>query len=161
MNAGDVIAIRGKGILSDAIADLTGEVSHVGLVTGDGMVTQALSHGIVTISLAQTLADAKAGYCLSDPNLAEEDRGKLVAWALTKIGTPYAFNNLALELLDIIDRTEKWNIFLDSDKEEICSEFVALAYLSIGRDFGVSPRVCTPSQCLNYALSNGWGVESL
>ena len=31
---GDVIAVLGKGLLSEAISKLTGPVSHVGIVTG-------------------------------------------------------------------------------------------------------------------------------
>lgn len=160
MIEGDIIAVVGGGLLSEAIELLAGPISHVGLATAPDQVTQALGHGIVTISLTDTLKGVKAAFCLHDSTLGAADRAKMVAWALKQVGTPYAYADLALEFLDIITRNPNWSIYGDADHAAICSQFVSLAALAVGRDFGVSPRICTPSDCYNYAVAHDWDVTT-
>lgn len=162
IETGDVIAVMGKGLLSKMISKLTGPVSHVGIVTGRNCsvgkcmnynhinVTQALDKGITTITLASTLLNAEHGYCLQRDGISDDDRAKMAKYALSLTGTGYAYTNLFWQAVKQITGKPQWTEYFDSDKDDICSELVALAYLHVGLDFGVSPRDCTPSDCYNY-----------
>ena len=156
---GDVIAIRGKGLLSTLISGVSGIVSHVGIVTATGDnyadidVTQALEK-VSTLSLVQTLAHAKFGYCLHCNDLAYGDRVTIATYALSRLGKAYPYSNLAWQLMKQVTGNPKWTEYLDSDTNEICSELASDAYMKVGRDFGVAPRDCTPSDCFRYAIAS-------
>jgi len=163
---GDVIAILGRGWISGLISSFSGPVSHVGVVTCNGpdydniLVTQAMST-VQTITLADTLANAKYGYCLHNNDLTGEARDKIANYAIGQVGNKYPYSNIFFQMLKQVTGNPKWTEFMDKSKEEICSELVAYSYLEAGLDFGVSPRDCTPSDCFNHALNWGWLIQKL
>src|ERR1017187_4061048 len=166
---GDIIAIRNKGLLPDAIAALTGPISHVGLVTAVGfesrpqniLVTQALGDGIRTLTLAETMATARYGYCLHCNDISAADRAEMVRYALTFVGTKYADANLFWEGVSAITGDEKWSILMADDGKDICSEFVSLDYLHIGMSCGISPRKATPTDWYHYSFNTNWLTQPL
>lgn len=164
---GDVIGLMGRGPISSLIASFTGPISHVGIVSRGGSdygsieVTQALST-VKTLSLAETLAHAKYGYCLHGNNVGQDARNIIVGQALMLVGSKYAYGNLFWQMLKQVTGKDKFTEYMDDDHEVICSELVALCYLKAGLDFGVSPRDCTPTDCLHYALRTaGWLTQPL
>jgi hypothetical protein len=170
---GDVFAELGGSVESWLISKLTGAVSHVGIFSGRTcgdpacydyehiLVTQALAHGITTIALAESVATARYAYCLHAPDISAADRQKMAEYARKMVGTGYAFGNLFWQAVKQITGDPKWTEFMDADGTEICSQFAALDYLTVDRDFGLSPRDCTPTDCLNYALANKWAVQPI
>lgn len=173
ISTGDVIAIKGRGVISNLISKFSGTVSHVGLVTGRSCgieycpdynhinVTQALST-VKTLSLTTTMANAQFGYCLHSNSIPVEARKIMADYALSRLGQAYPYSNLFWQSMKQITGNPKWTEYLDSDREEICSELVAIAYLKAGYDFGVSPRDCTPTNCLDFALKQlDWLVQPL
>jgi len=164
IDIGDAIVVLGDSLLSEAIAKLTGPVSHIGMVSkktcnepgctnpAHWEVTQALSDGIKTLTLAGTMATARYGYCLHDNLFALPDRQKMVAWGLKQIGVPYAFKDLALEAIDAITRTETASIYFDENGADICSQYYSMAAIQVGRSCDVSPRKATPSDWFEYSL---------
>ncbi len=156
---GDVVAIRGQGIISALISASSGMISHVGIVTAIGddyeavQVTQALDC-VKTLSLAETLSHAKFGYCLHSDAIVDLDRAKLVCYALSRLGQTYPYANILWQFMKQVTGNPKWTEYADSDTKEICSELVADSYLQIGLDFGISPRDATPSDLMGYALDH-------
>ena len=158
---GDVMAIRGKGLLSHLICDFTGPVSHVGMVgsvskpTRDGItVIQALTK-VEALSLADSIADAKYAYILHALNLTDTQRAALLKFALGKIGVAYDYADLLWQAFDKTFRTHWFTEHWASRGKEICSEFVAQGYAQIKLNFGVADRDATPSDIYDFALANG------
>ena len=141
-------------------------MSHVGLVTATGpdynhiLVTQALST-VKTLTLNETLANAKFGYCLHNNAISPTDRFIIANYALSRVGQSYPYSNIFWQAMKQLTGNPKWTEYLDSDREEICSELVAISYLKANLDFNVSPRDCTPTNCLDYAIANKWLVQPL
>ncbi len=165
IDIGDAIVVLGDSALSWAISKITGPVSHIGLVTKVVPVvevTQALGDGIKTLTLPETMATARYGYCLHDNLFPLADRQKMVAWGLKQLGTPYAFADLALEAIDALTGSEKASIFFDQDGADICSQYFSLAAIQVGRSCGITPRKATPSDWLHYSLAQtSWSTQPI
>src|ERR1700722_9046412 len=164
---GDIIAIKGNGIVSGLIAHFSrGPISHVGLVTCSGpdydsiLVTQSLDT-IKTITLAETMASSKYGYCLHSNIIDGDSRLKISNYALAQLGHVYPYSNIFWQLIKAITGNAKYTEYLDKPRSvmEICSELVAYSYLEAGLDFTISPQDITPSDIFHYALINNWLVQ--
>jgi hypothetical protein len=168
MGIGDVIAIRGKGVISSLISQFSGIVSHVGLVTTSGFdydtiqVTQALDQ-VRTLSLAKTLSTAKSGYCLHNPNLTAAQRQSIANYALSRVGEKYAYSNILWQAFKQVTNNPKWTEYFDENPKHgvICSELVALGYMQANVPFDVSPNDITPANILDYYLHQHYMVQPL
>lgn len=172
IDTADIIAVRGKGLLSAGIAALTGPISHIGGVTSFScghrgctdfdhvMVTQALST-IKTVSLKETLAACEYGYVLHCKSLTDDQREAIAAWVLKQVGTPYPVSNLFWQAAKQITSNPKFTEYMDRDHEEICSQLWALGYLeAASMDFGESPRDIDPTDVFHYAMGSAdWVVQ--
>lgn len=166
---GDIWAGMGRSIPAWLIGKFTGPVSHLGLFTGPGplvpgplLVTQALGQGIVTLTLEETMADAKYGYCLHCNDISAADRAEMVRYALTFVGTKYATSNLFWEGVSAITGDEKWSILMADDGKDICSQYVSVDYIHIGMSCEISPRKATPTDWFNYSLAQpNWLTQPL
>ena len=163
IQAGDILAIRGKGWLSRQILKATGNtVSHVGLVLAEGAVSgsafviEALSR-VKTDTLSQSIADAEKAYILSPLNLTDEQRQKITDTAAGFSTRSYGYFDIGLQWLDAVFGS-RW--FTDHlgwglNDHPICSYVVAASYASIGLTFGkVQNDSITPADIYKFAVSN-------
>ncbi len=158
---GDVMAIRGSGLLSNLICDMTGPISHVGIVGAAPVpdprrieVIQALTK-VEQVPLADSIANAHYAYILHALTLTDDQRAALVNWAQGKLGTAYDYADLLWQACDKIGRTDWFTQHWASRDKEICSELVAQDYSHIGFNFGVADRTATPVDIYDFALANG------
>jgi len=156
---GDVMAIRGSSLLSNLICDITGPISHVGMVLDvarpvpDAItVIQALAE-IESLTLAESIADARYAYILHALDLSDDERARICASARAKLGVSYDYLDLLWQANDKLFRTDWFTEHLHSPRQEICSEFVAQDYAAIGRTFGVPADDATPVDIFEFALA--------
>jgi hypothetical protein len=168
IDIGDVIAIRGSGLVSNLICDFTGVISHVGMATRKGAsadeieVTQARTT-VETLTLAETIAGARYAYALHALDLSGYERQYLRGEVLNKRGVGYDYLDLLWQAADKTFRTDWFTEQLHSGGQEICSELVGQAYAAIGRNFAVPAADATPSDLFDYALANParWAILPL
>lgn len=169
IDIGDIIALRGKGIIANLISRASGLVSHIGVVTKAPSldyslidVTQAVRGGVITMNLAETLAHAQFGYCLHSKELDTVTRAIIGANAELQIGQGYAYANIFWQAIKSMTGHSKWTEYMSDEQGVVCSELAAYAYLKAGLDFNVPPRDCTPTDILHYAMaSEQWLVQPL
>lgn len=156
---GDIIAIRGKRLLSRLIEDFSGVISHVGMVTRAApdvkwtQVTQALMPTVTTLTLTETLAHAAYAYAIQPLKIPDSDLDAIVAYVKSREGVRYDYRDLAWQAADKVFRTDWFTEHLASDELDICSELVAFAYGTRGYTFDVPRRVASPTQIFDYALA--------
>lgn len=84
---------------------IPGEMKHGAIYVGDGMVVEALGHGVVETDLIDFML-SKDHIKLYTPQFCEPEQGVLAAqWARSQIGTPYDYefqsNNKALYCFEL------------------------------------------------------------
>jgi len=159
VQAGDILAVRGRGWLSEHILAATnGDVSHVGMLVGaePPIVIEALAR-VATRPLEVSIAGAAKAYILHDTSLTPEQRITLVNEATGQTAKDYGYVDLALQLGDALTHTRWFTTNLTHgwlDHFPICSYLVAEAYHSLGLDFGVRDVSTTPQDIFHFAKTH-------
>jgi hypothetical protein len=160
--AGDILAVRGTGWLSDGIAraeyganEPQRSATHVGLfISGspEPIVVEALSR-VRTNPLSVSLAGAQKAFVLHDLTLTDAQRLTIVNKALTFSGKDYGYLDIAAQWLDGTFSTHFWTGAMSGMLKHwpICSYVVGAAYHEIGLDFGVDSASVRPSDILTFA----------
>lgn len=155
IKAGDILAIRGRGWISEGILKATGNtVSHVGLVLDDDpdpIITEAL-YRVITHPLSVALSNCDAAYIITDLQLTDQQRHELVLRASLFSAQTYNYGAIALQLLDAAFSTRFFTRNLTTSKWPICSYLVSKTYFDIVKlDFSVDPKSCTPNDIFQFA----------
>lgn len=163
VEAGDVIGVQGTGFVSDSIRSLTGHGpwSHVAAVVATQpfiMVIEALSPCVVVRSWEDRLADAPHLWIMKPP-LTEDDRVDACRRLLKYDGHPYAYGNIADQLLDAMSGTEWFTEHWVSIKstEVICSELIAIGEEKLG----LRADDTTPNDIYGWGLTERWPIEQI
>jgi len=160
----DIIAVRGKGWLSDSIVKAeygdnppANAVSHVGMITSvspnlEPQVTEALIH-VQTHGISVTLASAQKAWLIHFKLLMDAQRQLVVNAAQKFSGAPYGWADLPLQLLDHLTGSNWWTRKLAwfLPYAPICSFVDAAAMASVGVNFGTSSDTVAPSDIMNYS----------
>lgn len=155
MRIGDILAVRGKGLISKAILLATGgPVSHVGLVVGEDpvLVMEALSR-VVTRPLVESIGGAEGVWVLR-PKLERERLRNIVRRACAWSAARYGYGKIVLHLMDSLLGTDKVTQKLARTRRPICSWHVAQAFASEGLHFGEPARGVTPAEIFAFAQAN-------
>jgi hypothetical protein len=157
MQAGDILAIRGRGWLSRQILKATGNtVSHVGIALSSDFVIEALNR-VKTDILSDSIKSAEKAYVLSPLNISEQQRNEITKKAASFSADDYNYGDIALQLFDSVFKT-RWftnHLSIGLQQHPICSFLVAASYSSVGLYFGsVAGDSITPADIYNFALSN-------
>lgn len=160
VQAGSILAIRGRGFLSKGILRATGNsVSHVGLVISDDPVVLVLEAlwRVKTRPIEESIEDAEAAYILTPLNLQPIEIRGIVTCACSESADGYGWWDIGLQLLDSLFRTT-W--FTDRvsltalDHHPICSFLVARAYQNVGLTFGEKEASVTPADIYRFAFQH-------
>jgi hypothetical protein len=155
MLPGDILAVRGRGWLSDNILKATGgKVSHVGMFVSidPPIIIEALTR-VRTRPLAASLADVEAAWSLTDHSLTTRQRQQIIEAACSFSADAYGYPELGLQLLDALTRTTWWTDRLSWTLKghPICSFLVAAAYGTVGLNFGKLDQSVTPADIFRFA----------
>jgi Permuted papain-like amidase enzyme, YaeF/YiiX, C92 family len=159
----DIIAVRGKGWLSDNIIKAEYDkptydmVSHVGICINASppIVIEALNT-VKTNPLFVTMANAAAVYQLHPKALTDAQREIIINTAVSFSNKSYGYLDLALQLFDAATHTNIWTRKFAwwLSRYPICSFVVAASYGAAGLNFGVDTRSARPSDIMTFALAN-------
>lgn len=155
---GDILAIRGRGLISEGILKATGNtVSHVGMFLDndpDPIITEAL-YRVITHKLSVALENCDAAFLIHDKNLSDLARENLTAKAESFSAESYNYFDIGLQLLDALTQSRVFTTHLMWGRWPICSYLVSAAYEeALALDFGVSPKSCTPNDIYSFALNH-------
>src|SRR5690242_5420579 len=160
---GDILAVRGRGFLSNGILRATGNtVSHVGLLMTvaspltSSLTIEALSR-VRSRSLGDAIFGAERAWVLSALNLTQAQRDEILLTASTFSADDYGYLDLALQLADAAFRTRWFTDRLASrflNRWPICSFVVARAYEQVGLTFGFEDASLTPADVWEFAVKN-------
>lgn len=90
LRKGDIISTTTRGELSNPF--IPGFWGHVGIYIGDGMVVEAVTHGVKITKLSWFLR-GKDYVAVSRANfLSEEQKQKVVDYCVMQVGKPYDFS---------------------------------------------------------------------
>jgi len=162
---GDILAVRGRGWLSDGIAkaeysksEPAHGVTHVGLFlapgndTSDAVVIEALNRVKTNVLRTSTYSVAHA-YVLHDLSLTDLQRSSLLEMACTFSAKDYGWSDLIAQWLSARTGSFWW---LDHWpwSQVICSYVVAADYASLRLDFEVLTGRCKPSDIMAFAIAH-------
>ena len=140
LKKGDVIGVIRDNLISDVIEKvIDGEVSHVALYIGKGLILEAILPEVVITSASKY----KEYKILRFPEWV--DKGKLIKHCKTKLGVKYSLLQLVVGLLLILLFKiigKDWNVyqkdFPDLDKNKVCcSELIAEGAMKQTFKFGL------------------------
>ena len=159
MQAGDILAISGRGWLSEQIKRATSsQISHVGLIVADHpliLVQEALRRD-ATRPIEESIEDAQAAWIYHPLDLTELQRGIVIRASLAFSARSYGGLAIGLQLVDSIFHTTwptdhaRWylNLF------PICSFADAIGFGAIQRNFGKEPQSVTPGDMERYVYAH-------
>lgn len=152
LQMGDIIVSTTDAGVSGAIRVGTGSsVSHAALYDGNGMVIEALGHGVVAHSIATALSDDSLAVVYRAPNLTDTQRRMAVEWALLQVGTPYSVSGALLSSDKLMCRVAG-----PRPGAFFCSQLVFEAFVQAG-----APLSSLPSQCVTPADAVAIAAHSL
>jgi Permuted papain-like amidase enzyme, YaeF/YiiX, C92 family len=129
IKAADVIFYRPTGFIGWVISKLTrSEYSHVSIAINSTSILESNRFIKSRVSDLEYVADIHSVYRL--PNLTEEERNRIVTYALTMSGVSYDYTQLFglfLRAVFSIDTT-----IFNSMNKYICSEVIDLAFMGAG-----------------------------
>jgi uncharacterized protein YycO len=136
---GDIIvSTTDAGVSTGIRIGTSSAVSHAAMYDGAGMLIEAVGHGVVATPIGTALADDTLAVAYRRTEMNDEERRKVVEWALKQIGVPYSVLGAVLsvdKLACSVTGPQKGTFF--------CSQLVLEAY----RQAGI-PLTSLPSQCV-------------
>lgn len=138
----DIIVSTTNAGVSGAIRVGTGSsASHAALYDGNGMVIEALGHGVVAHAIATALDDDSLAVVYRAPNLTATQKRLAAEWALRQVGTAYSVAGALLSTDKIMCRVAG-----PRPGGFFCSQLVFEAFVQAG-----APLSSLPSQCVTPA----------
>ena len=89
-----ILSTTGAGVSKVIKAGTAAHYSHTMLYAGKGMVIEAVANGVVHRSIKLATNGASYAHCFRLQELSSEAAGKIVAYALTKVGGSYAYGGV-------------------------------------------------------------------
>jgi uncharacterized protein YycO len=106
--------------------------NHAFIYLGDGKIIEATPRGVVVGELSQYSIVVWNRH----DDLTDDERAGVVAYAMSRLGEPYGFIDIAvivLRQLGLKAFSVKISAFLDKRHGVICSQFASLAFRAIKR----------------------------
>ncbi len=167
---GDILAVRGRGWLSDGIAkaeygdhEPSFGVTHVGLFIAPGndistaIVIEALNR-VTTNVLRESIDRVRRAYVLHDVSLTDLERSSMLEIACSFSTNDYGYVDIGAQYLNATFGTHWYtdNKFMAwyLDHKQICSYVVDKIYESLRRDFACTGTSCKPSDIMAFALEH-------
>lgn len=145
IGVGDLLAVQGVGLFSDAIRYCTGRkpYSHIGVFTAVEpfpQVTEAVDR-VRTRALQLSIKDARFAWVLHPPYSNPLEREHTALKALSYCGDDYGWWDIALQGLDAEAKTKWFTDHFAETKWPICSMLAALC----DPKWGLNPKSVTPN----------------
>lgn len=172
---GDIFCYNSKNLIGKIVkwaekgySEAPSKVSHCGIFVNDGSlknvnIIEALFPKGVTYRRFWNAYqyDLSRVYVLRALNLSNEERLKIVKYAVSEVGYPYGTFKLVPHLVDGIlakifhkRDLQFFRAMCKIDTFPICSYLVAKAYDTIDKNFGLKASYATPDDILDFAENN-------
>lgn len=175
IDKGDILCYSGSNLIAKSIKWFTEGyketktiISHCGLFANSDdlkkvdIIEALFPKGVVKRNfITHYKDDLNNCYILKPLNITEQQREKIIENASKYLGHPYGILKLLPQAMDgLIGKViRKRNVILFKKlcfikTLPICSTLVAMAYKSIGLDFGIKDQYASPDDIWDFAVNN-------